>query len=413
MEEQGGQPRPRWGPRTGGAASRAPAEDELTDQLAVLEAAAAIGEAASLDLDPLLAHVCRQAATSLACERVAVYLGAADLRLGYLHAPGDRLWRNDGRAVAEDLARRAPVHVEDTGALDGPWSDRYGAASVLAVALERDERALGLLVAARTARGAPFTAREQRVGAAIARQAATAIANAQRYEAEREAAVALEEQVQARADHVTGLVHDLRTPLTGMLGFVRTLRGPSAGATPTERAALLDVIARQGERLAGMVDDLLLAARSETGPLSPDTVAPVALAELLPVALENYDPELRARVRTRIEDTVTVRGDSRHLLRVVQNLLDNALRYSPADEPVVVRVGREGDMAVLEVSDRGDGIPVEQVPRLFHRFSPGRRRAGSTGFGLYVVREIVVGHGGSVSVTGHGEGAVFTVRLPV
>lgn len=414
--EQADQPHRRGAPVIGGRPSHDPLVDQLQERVEVLEAAMAVNVAVSLDLDGLLTRVCQQTAASLSCQRAAVYLRDETLRLAHLHATGDRSWRGDGHEAARELARRAPVAIMDVSRvqhLDGPWSAEHGAVSVLALPLSGGGGDLGLLVAARTGAADSFTEHDQRVGAAIARQASPAIANAQRHERERAMVARLEERERVRADHVTGLVHDLRTPLTGLMGLVRTLQVPGAALTPAERAVQLDTIARQGDRLAGMIDDILLAARSESGALAPDAVTTVALGELLTSALEIYDAERRARLRPRIQEQVVVRGDPHQLLRVVQNLLDNALRYSPPGELVDVRVAREGGVALLEVCDRGQGIPAEQMPRLFHRFAPGRHRAGSTGFGLYVVREIVVGHGGTVRVTSPEDGgATVVVRLP-
>lgn len=415
MDEQQGQSRPDQS-ASGGRHRRDPVAGELGHRVAILEAAAAIGEAASLELDSLLAHVCRQTATSLSCPRAAVYLRDDGLSLAHLHDTGGRTWPNDGGQAAEELARRTPVVGADprfTPYLDGPWGVESGAASVVALPLGEHGEERGLLVAARTDATVPFTEHDHQVGAAIARQATRAIANAQHHERAQEAVARLEERDRLRADHVTGLVHDLRTPLTGLLGLVWTLRGPGAAATAVERAEQLDAIARQGHRLAGMIDDILLSAREEFGALAPDEVRPVTVADLLGPALEVYDAERRSRLHIRIDDAVAVRGDRDQLLRVVQNLLDNALRYSPLDAPVTVRVGRDGGDALLEVSDRGEGIPAEQVPLLFQRFTPGRRRPGSTGFGLYVVREIIVAHRGTVDVTSaDGGGTTVSVRLP-
>ena len=109
--------------------------------------------------------------------------------------------------------------------------------------------------------------------------------------------------------------------------------------------------------------------------------------------------------------------DTRRLGRVLSNLLDNAVKYSPDGGPIVVRLGRDGNSAVLQVVDRGIGIPGQDRDRIFERFqraSNVEQRIGGTGIGLASARHIVESHGGSIGVESEeGDGATFTVRLPI
>jgi len=231
----------------------------------------------------------------------------------------------------------------------------------------------------------------------------------------RDQIAALEMQTRQRIDYVAGITHDLRAPLTGLLGFVRTLRRTVDHATPDERREYLEVMERQTTRLAGMVEDLLTGARLETGQLHPDEVADVDMVTLLAEGMIAFDPEQRARIVAHADSDLVVRGDRRLLQRVVQNLLSNALSYS--DGTVEVRVHRAGaaePQIVLTVSDQGPGIDAATKARLFRRFQRGAGpRRDSTGLGLYIVAGIVDAHGGSVDVDSEpGRGSVFTVRLP-
>jgi two-component system sensor histidine kinase SenX3 len=114
---------------------------------------------------------------------------------------------------------------------------------------------------------------------------------------------------------------------------------------------------------------------------------------------------------------LTVDGNHRNLATAVRNLLDNAIRYTPAGGTVTATVARDGPWAVVTVSDSGEGIPTREIERIFERFyrvdSARSRDTGGTGLGLSIVKHVVEGHGGSVSVTSTlGSGSTFTVRLP-
>jgi two-component system, OmpR family, phosphate regulon sensor histidine kinase PhoR len=238
-------------------------------------------------------------------------------------------------------------------------------------------------------------------------------ANARRYTGEQTTVRRLEELDQLKADYVAGITHDLRSPLTALLGFVRTLRRMDTEASAAERREYLEIMERQANRLAGLVEDMLVGARLDAGRLEPDELVHVDLIALAREVVDALAPPHRQSV-TVTGETGDVCGDRRQLERVLQNLIDNALVHGPSGSTVEVDVACEGRDVVVRVRDAGPGVPVELMGRLFARYArAGRGRAGSTGLGLYIVRGIVEAHGGRVGVDSTpGEGSTFEVRLP-
>lgn len=209
--------------------------------------------------------------------------------------------------------------------------------------------------------------------------------------------------------------HELRTPLAAIRTNVETLlRAPDQPST--ERADALRAVARDTERMGGLVSDLLALARADAGqPLDRGSV------ELDALLLDVYHQHrmLAGRVRLTLDDMepFVVQGDRERLRQLLSNLVENALRYTPADGSVALSMARRGNGVTLTVRDTGPGIPPDHVPHVFDRFyrvDPTRSRAaGGTGLGLAICRWIAEAHGGRISVvSAAGRGSTFTVELP-
>jgi two-component system OmpR family sensor kinase len=241
--------------------------------------------------------------------------------------------------------------------------------------------------------------------------------------AARVSAVAAQASEARMRQFIADASHELRTPLTSVRGFAELYR---IGAVPPGQP-LADTMARiEGEaaRMGVLVEDLLLLARlDQQRPLEQSEVDLLALATDAVVSARAAAPgrEVRVDAEPGSPPPVVV-GDRLRLRQVVDNLLSNALRYSPGEEPVLVRVGvvaAEGrGWAQVEVVDRGPGLAPEEAARVFERFyraDPARSRAhGGTGLGLAIVAAIVGTHGGRVDVaTEIGQGATFRVRIPL
>jgi two-component system phosphate regulon sensor histidine kinase PhoR len=224
---------------------------------------------------------------------------------------------------------------------------------------------------------------------------------------------------QLRADFVANASHELRTPLTSVKGFIETLQ-TSAKDDPKARERFLGIMLEQTSRMSRLIDDLLSLSRVEMREhLRPQDLVDLAdVAQAL--ALELEPVAKRADRRLTIDIAIRpalVLGDRDELAQVLQNLLQNAVKYGRAGGHVGISLAREGGRFALSVSDDGIGIAPEHVPRLTERFyrvnAPESRARGGTGLGLAIVKHIVNRHNGELKIASAvGKGSTFTVLLP-
>jgi signal transduction histidine kinase len=236
-------------------------------------------------------------------------------------------------------------------------------------------------------------------------------------EKEKQASAELRQLNVMRNQFVAVASHELRTPLTSILGFAKTLRRPEFSGDPKWRDEFLQSIERQSDRLLRMVENLFTLNVLEGGRVLP-SLGRVPLEDLFHEVVEGLGSQ-GARVRLALEDDLPWPVTDRDLLaRVLTNLLDNALKYSPADSECELGARGEDGSVVLWVRDRGIGIPSTELDRIFEPFyqvdSSSIRRFRGAGLGLGVVKGLVEHLGGSISVdSALGEGTTFTVRLPL
>jgi len=228
---------------------------------------------------------------------------------------------------------------------------------------------------------------------------------------------------QMRVDFVANASHELRTPLASLLGFIETLIGP-ARDDAAAREKFLDIMLHQARRMARLVDDLLSLSRIEQT-LHVQPRAAVDLATVVEQVRDALSPLARdSRVELVVEArTTVVRGDRDELLRVAENLIENAIKYSApepgqADRKVWISIESHDSIGVLSVRDEGPGIAPENIPRLterFYRVDVGQSRAkGGTGLGLALVKHILARHRGRLSIQSRpGEGATFSAHAPL
>jgi two-component system phosphate regulon sensor histidine kinase PhoR len=226
----------------------------------------------------------------------------------------------------------------------------------------------------------------------------------------------------ARVDFVANSSHELRTPLAAIIGFIETLDDEKAGADASVRARFLSVMMKEARRMQHLIDDLISLSRIEAEKYRlPDT--PVALGRLIEeVAADVRDTDNTARADLRLdvaEEVPNVAGDAAQLAQVLHNLVGNALKYGKRGTPVTIGLRCDGETLIrLSVSDEGDGIPAEHLPRLterFYRVDPGRSRAqGGTGLGLAIVKHIVERHRGRLDIASTpGIGTTVSILLPI
>ena len=225
----------------------------------------------------------------------------------------------------------------------------------------------------------------------------------------------------ARVDFVANASHELRTPLAAIIGFIETLDDPQVAADRDVRDRFLQVMMKEARRMQRLIDDLISLSRIEAEKnLLPAT--PVAMGGLIDEVageLRDEDGSARADLHLAIDDDLPpVVGDRTQLSQVVHNLVGNALKYGRAGAPVTIALRLEGPSLLrLSITDRGDGIAPEHIPRLterFYRVDPGRSRAmGGTGLGLAIVKHIVERHRGRLDIAStQGVGTTVSVLLP-
>jgi signal transduction histidine kinase len=220
-------------------------------------------------------------------------------------------------------------------------------------------------------------------------------------------------------EFVALISHDLRTPLTSIIGYVELALDEDGPPLDAERRGFLEVVARSADRLLRLVDDLLLAARVQSGKLTL-TVEEMDIVDVCDQAVL----EMRARADQKGvslsldgEGPIPLRADRRRLLQLLDNLISNGIKFTPGGGTVDVRVRQTDGGASVEVIDSGMGIEPGEEERVFERFyrSPGAISAQvqGTGLGLFIVRAVVEAHGGTVSAARRASGgSVFRLELP-
>jgi two-component system phosphate regulon sensor histidine kinase PhoR len=228
-----------------------------------------------------------------------------------------------------------------------------------------------------------------------------------------------------RADFIANASHELRTPLAALLGFIETLQGP-AKEDPVARDKFLGIMQGQATRMARLIDDLLSLSRIELNAhLQPSTL--VDLAPIVRQVVDGLQMLARDRgVEIKVvlpSDALMVLGDRDELIRALENLVENALKYGAAGKRVDITVAHAQTRAGLPearvaVRDYGPGIAPEHLPRLTERFYrvdvTDSRAQGGTGLGLALVKHVLNRHGGRLTIESTpGEGATFTMHVPL
>lgn len=283
-------------------------------------------------------------------------------------------------------------------------------------ALRVNERVYG--VVGIESANSPMEATEQEMLLSILGETALALEN-DKNAREKEAAAVLAESEQLRANLLRTISHDLRTPLTSISGNASNLlQGGSSFDEGTRQQIYLDIY-NDSLWLINLVENLLYATRIEDGRMTLSS-APELVTEIIGEAMQHISPQASGhQVLICCEDELLmVRGDARLLVQVILNLVDNAIKYTPAGSTITITAKKNNQMAELSVADTGSGIPDEEKTKVFDKFYCGSNKIAdnrrSLGLGLYLCKAIVEAHGGTIHVAdNHPQGAVFCFTLPL
>jgi PAS domain S-box-containing protein len=289
-----------------------------------------------------------------------------------------------------------------------------GFTSYMCVPLIARGRILGAITLVTAASGRHYDKAALALAEDLASRAAIAVDNARLYRDAQDA-------IRLRDQFLSIASHELKTPLTSLIGYIELIQRRTArdSAMAERDLRALRVIGEQAARLNKLVGALLDLSRIETGQLSIKRGL-VNLVDLARRLVEEAQQTTDRHAITFIgaEQPLLIRGDELRLEQVIQNLIQNAIKYSPVGGTVTVRVVRRDDLACVAVSDHGIGIPAAALPQLFRRFyrAPNAEvhNIGGMGIGLYVVKQIVELHRGAIDVASQeGVGSTFTICLPL
>jgi len=414
------------------AESRAGEAERLRDQLGrradVLEAANRCARAlgSSLELDQAFEAFIREVRGFVPFDRIAIVLSeegsaqvmaVAGIGAERVLPPGSaRPIR--GTLLEEILGKGQPVYRKDMLEPRYPEEERFrelGLRSRFVTPLYLGARTIGMLSLVRREPDA-FTDEEMELAGLLGRLVASAVQNIRAYEAERKTVEELRRLSALRADFVSLVSHELRTPMAAVIGSARTLQQRWRELTPDQRESFLELIAAETGRLATLISDVLDTSRIDAGTFT-FRFSDVDLGELVRDSVASAEVSSdEVGLRAEVQDPLpVVRGDPERLRQVLMNLIDNAIKYSPAGDQVDVHAYAENGRVRVDVRDRGPGIAREDQRLIFEKFgrvTSGNTRPG-TGLGLFIARSIAEAHSGTLEVSSAPEhGAVFTLELP-
>jgi len=403
--------------------------DELGHRVDVLETANRCARAlgSSLELDEAFGAFIRELRGLVPFERTAIVLVEGDSATTMATAgrgAGEVFPPGNSDPIEGSLLERvldgAILVRRDLTTLDYPADEQLvalGLRSELVTPLLLGARPIGMLSLSRD-RVDAFSEDEAELVALLGRLVATAVQNIRAYEAERKRVEELARLSELRADFVSLVSHELRSPMAAVIGAARTLQDRWRMLSASQRESFLALIGDETSRLADLVADVLDTSRIEAGTFSY-RFEEVDLGRVVDEAVETA---ALAQQEVPVVGSVpgmlpAIRGDHARLRQVLGNLIENAVKYSPEGGEVRVSAAAANGAVQIEVRDAGPGIPQDQQRRIFEKFGrvdvPGASKPG-TGLGLFIARSIAEAHGGSLEViSGVEHGSTFTLTLPV
>lgn len=416
-----------------GAERQAAEAEALRDQLGrradLLDAANRCARAlsSSLDLEEAFGAFIREVRGLVPFHRIAVVLleddeahviATAGEAAEEVMPPGTRLGleRNLAREVVERAQTVVRRDVSEGRYAEEPQLAEIGIRSRVVAPLLVGARAIGVITVSRTEADA-FAEPEIELVTLLGRLVGAAVQNMRMFDAERRTVDELRRLSALRADFVSLVSHELRSPMAAVIGAARTLQARWRELQPDQREAFLALIGDETTRLAAMIGDVLDTSRIDAGTFTYRFSA-VDLAALVheAVAAAELGQDEVPVVADVAPALPHLRGDADRLRQVVTNLIENAVKYSPTGVPVEVRARATNGTVAVSVADRGPGIAAVDHRLIFEKFgrvASGAQKPGS-GLGLYIARSIAEAHGGTLAVDSRpGRGATFTLVLPV
>jgi two-component system, OmpR family, sensor histidine kinase KdpD len=404
----------------------------LSNRLTEISRLSEVGKAinTTLNIQDVLSLILDSAVELLGGNEASIMLvddAGESLQVAAFHGPNE---------VHEGLKKSMPIgtgiagHVvmsrtplllqgpELTGVFTGLGHPQRHIHSAMCVPLVRNEEVLGVLNVNDTVGTRRFTDDDLRALGFFAEHAAVAIGNARLFAKERETVLKLEDLDRLKSDFVATVSHELKSPLTSIIGSAKTLTRKGSRMDPEQQQVFIEMIERQGNRLLRLVEDVLTTSRIESGThrMRRELIDLREAAEVVIQDLKQTDLGMeRPIMLTTHPDKPQAWGDLTAIQQILVNLIENALKYSQGKIDVFVQ--ESPTEAVLQVSDEGRGISDEELQLIFERFqqvdSGDDREVSGFGLGLFIVKSIVDAHRGRVEVTSQeGTGTTFKVRLP-
>ncbi|MFY9587686.1 MAG: ATP-binding protein [Actinomycetota bacterium] len=394
-------------------------EDRLREVSALQQVLAAVNS--SLQLDQVLEIILRHSSRLVTATEGAVLLldpeegvltvaSALPSDLTGTFPIGDDL---PGTVARTRLATLVPT-PEDVARY--PWLAGRNVTSSMCAPLVAGGQLIGTLILS-TTEDRYFGEYDLRLLMLFAEQAAVAINNAQAFTREQESVSRLADLDRLKTDFIATTTHELKTPLTSLMGYAQILRKRSADLAPEQREEFFNIMARQGEKILRLIEELLQSSRIEAG-ASKLRREPLDLRSIA----KDVESGLSGLAKTHTlhfdvpEGDLGLFGDPTALEHVFTNLLENALKYSEPGTEIRLTVEEDESEVMIKITDQGQGIDPEDLPHIFERFrqSNGKGRTrNSVGLGLYIVRSLVNAHGGRVWADSQlGKGTTFTIALP-
>ena len=297
----------------------------------------------------------------------------------------------------------------------GATTDVFPQADYLYYSLRVQEHAYGVVGVA--VHGSPLDASEQSVLASVVGECSLALENA-RNAREKEETMVLAENERLRANLLRAVSHDLRTPLTSIMGNADNLLSCGESLDRETRRQLYTDIYDDAQWLSGMVENLLSASRMNDGRLSLNMTTEL-MSDMVAEAIRHMGRRLDGYrlVKNEPDALLFVKADARLIVQVVINLLDNAIKYAPAGSQITIGISERQENVLVRVADEGPGIPDDQKAQVFDLFFTSGNPTGDSrrglGIGLSLCQSIIRAHGGEITVTDNApHGAAFEFTLP-